>query len=148
MILYTDTSALVKRFIKEKGSDEINQLLATADIVGSSLLTQVEMVAAIGKASRMNWLDTNSADIAVQNFLSDWQFFTRLFITPPLIERSSRLAWELGLRGYDATHLATALLWKETLENEVVMVTYDKELWTAAIKTGLQIWPDDLISQF
>ena len=144
MILYTDSSALVKRFIKENVSDEVNQLLSDADIVGSSLLTQVEMVAEIGKASRMNWLDTNSAEIAVQNFLSEWQFFTRLFITPPLIERSSRLVWELGLRGYDATHLASALFWQESLDMEIVLATYDRELWIAAKKSSINIWPESL----
>lgn len=97
------------------------------------------MVAAIGKASRMNWLDTNSADITVQNFLSEWQFFTRLFITLPLIERSSRLAWELGLRGYDATHLTSALFWQESLDIEIVLATHDRELWMAAKRSGIKV---------
>ena len=148
MIIYIDTSALVKRFIEEPGTNEVNQLISLADIVGSSLLTQVEMLSAIGKASRMRWIDNAAAEVAMQDFLTQWEFFTRLYITPALIVRSARLAWELGLRGYDATHLATALHWQETLETDVILATYDKELWTAALKSGLKIWPDNLIAQF
>jgi len=47
-----------------------------------------------------------------------------------------------------ATHLATALNWQETLETVVLFTTYDKELWTAPLKSGLKIWPDNLIAQF
>lgn len=133
MIIYIDTSALVKRFIEEPGTNEVNQLISLADIVGSSLLTQVEMLSAIGKATRMRWIDNASAEVAMQDFLTQWEYFTRLYITPPLIARSARLAWELGLRGHDATHLATALNWQETLETDVILATYDKELWTAAL---------------
>lgn len=148
MIIYIDTSALVKRFVEETGTNEVNQLISSADIVGSSLLTQVEVLSAIGKASRMRWINKASAEIAMQDFLIQWEYFTRLYITPPLIARSARLAWELGLRGYDATHLASALNWQETLETNVILATYDKELWTAALKSGLKIWPDNLIAQF
>ena len=77
-----------------------------------------------------------------------WEYFTRLYVTPLLIERSARLAWDLGLRGYDATHLATALHWQEILESNVVLATYDKELWTAALKSGLKIWPENLLSKY
>ena len=31
----------------------------------------------------------------------------------PLAARAGTLAWEHGLRGYDAVHLATALFWRE-----------------------------------
>jgi predicted nucleic acid-binding protein len=54
MIIYIDISALVKRFIEEPGTNEVNQLISLADILGSSLLTQVEMLSAIGKATRID----------------------------------------------------------------------------------------------
>lgn len=144
MILYLDTSALVKRYILEKGSEEVNELISDSDLVGSSLITQVEMAAAIGKAVRMEWLDSISAEMAYRDFLAQWQFFTRLYISPALIDRSSHLAWDLGLRGYDATHLASVLTWQEVLDSEITMVTYDKELWQASRNSGVKIWPENL----
>lgn len=144
MILYLDTSALVKRFIVEKGSADVNALISVADLVGSSIISQVEMAAALGKALRMDWIDSTSAESAYQDFLGQWHFFTRLMVSPGLIERAAQLSWDFGLRGYDATHLASALFWQESLDMEIVLATYDRELWIAANKSSIKIWPEFL----
>ena len=52
MILYLDTSALVKRYVMESGSKEVNALIESANTVGSAMLTQVEMASALAKAVR------------------------------------------------------------------------------------------------
>lgn len=144
MILYLDTSALVKRFVLEEGSTDVNTLISTADLVGSSLITQVEMAAALGKAARMQWIDQLAAETAYRDFINQWQYFTRLLISQVLIERASLLSLQFGLRGYDATHLASAKFWQESLDEEILLATYDKELWTVAQMIGLHIWPDSL----
>jgi uncharacterized protein len=51
-----------------------------------------------------------------------------------LARRAGELAEDLGLRGYDAVHLATAL---ELGDEEAVLVTWDRDLAAAAEKTGL-----------
>jgi predicted nucleic acid-binding protein len=145
MILYLDTSALVKRYVLEPGSKDVNTLIEQADSVGSAMLTRVEMASALAKAVRMSWVDAQTADNAWQDFLSQWQSFTRLSVTPVLVERASRLAWQYGLRGYDATHFAAAMIWQETLEMPVMLATYDRELWSAAKKAGIATWPDGLV---
>ena len=144
MILYLDTSALVKRFVLEEGSTDVNTLISTADLVGSSLITQVEMAAALGKAARMQWIDQLAAETAYRDFINQWQYFTRLLISQVLIERASLLSLQFGLRGYDATHLASDKFWQESLDEEILLATYDKELWTVAQMIGLHIWPDSL----
>jgi predicted nucleic acid-binding protein len=144
MILYLDTSALVKRFVLEKGSTDVNKLISIADLVGSSLITQVEMAAALGKAARMHWIDQIAAETAYRDFINQWQYFTRLLISQVLIERAAQLSLEFGLRGYDATHLASTLFWQDSLDMEILLATYDKELWTVAQMIGLSVWPDSL----
>ena len=64
-----------------------------------------------------------------------------------MIERASHLAWENGLRGYDATHFAAALIWQEMLETLVTLATYDRELWLTAQKAGMTTWPEGLFSE-
>jgi len=141
MILYLDTSALIKRYVVEAGSNEVTAFIEQAEAVGSALLTRVEMAAALSKAVRMDWVEHGDAESAWHDFLAHWQSFTRLSVTPALVERAARLAWEYGLRGYDATHLAAALLWQETLEMPVTLATYDRELGLAGQKAGLTVWP-------
>jgi predicted nucleic acid-binding protein len=144
MILYLDTSALVKRFVLEKGSTDVNTLISTADLVGSSIISQVEMASALGKALRMEWIDSTSAQSAYRDFLGQWQYFTRLMVSPGLIDRAAQLSWDYGLRGYDATHMASALFWQDSLDMEIVLATYDRELWIAAKKSGIKNWPEYL----
>ena len=142
MILYLDTSALVKRYVRESGSEEVSTLIERAEIIGSSLLTQVEMASALSKAVRMKWVDADPAERAWRDFLTHWQSVARLSMTPVVAQRASRLAWEHGMRGYDAAHLAAALLWQESLESPVTLATFDRELWLAAQKEGMSVWPE------
>lgn len=144
MILYLDTSALVKRYVVEPGSKEVIALIEQADSVGSTMLTQVEMASALAKAVRMNWVKTENAEIAWQDFLSQWPSIARLSVTPGLVERAAHLAREYGLRGYDAIHFASALIWQEMLEMPVRLATFDRELWQTAKKAGMTVWPDSL----
>lgn len=146
MIVYIDTSALVKRYIQEANSGDVVTLLDQADLAGSILLTRVEMASAFSKAVRMKWLDLQTSEEAWQDFLVHWRSFSRLVVTQPLTDRASRLAWDYSLRAYDATHLAAALLWQETLETPVILATYDRELWQAGKKAGLSVWPEGLVA--
>ena len=47
-------------------------------------------------------------------------------------------------RGYDAVHLASALIWQECVGTEILLATFDLQLWEAAPKAGVKAWPDQL----
>jgi hypothetical protein len=49
------------------------------------------------------------------------------------------------LRGYDAIHLASALMWRESLGVDTLMATFDKQLWEAALSEGFTVWPEGLM---
>jgi len=42
---------------------------------------------------------------------------------------------------YDAVQLASALISKDSIGDEVTLATFDRELWHAAPRTGLRVWP-------
>ena len=144
MILYLDSSALVKRYVVESKSKEVIALIEQADTVGSTLLTRIEMASALTKAVRMNWVASDKAEIAWQDFLSDWESFVRIPVTSVLVERAARIAREYGLSGYDAIHFTTAILWQELLENPITLATFDRELWLVAKKVGVVVWPEGI----
>jgi len=144
VIVYLDTSALVKRFVQENKTQEVNQLIQQADIAGSSILAQVEMASALTKAVRLNWVPLRDAENAWQDFVLQWPDFVRTPVSNIIIERASQLAWKYGLRGYDALHLATALTWQESMETIVTLATFDRELWWAGKKAGIDPWPHNL----
>lgn len=65
-------------------------------------------------------------------------------VTEAVVAQADALAWEHGLRGYDAVHLASALLWQNGLSETVTLATFDKQLWAAAQLVGLEVWPEAL----
>ena len=142
-VVYLDTSALVKRYVAEAGSDEVRTLLRGAEIEGTAAVAQVEMAAALAKAVRMGALAQEEGLTALGAFLEDWPRLHRLRVTDLLLEMARNLAWREGLRGYDATHLAAALLWQEVLGVPVLMATFDVGLWRVAARY-LKVWPPDM----
>ena len=144
-IIYLDTSALIKRYIQEEGSDELAQWINAATLTGTATITYAEMSAALAKIERMGWVSSDEASLAWQDFLEDYPFLVSIEITQTVVVLAGDLAWEHGLRGYDAVHLAAALIWQEKIGKSVQMATFDKELWKIAKKVGLKCLPKDLI---
>jgi uncharacterized protein len=145
VILYLDASAAVKRYVAEQGSAEVRQTIATATVVGIVVLGRVEIVAALAKAVRMRALSAMEAEAARQVLRAEWPDYVRLRTTEALASRADDLAWQYGLRGYDAVHLAAALLWQDGLEESVTLATFDRQLWQAGRRSGLAMFPTDLV---
>jgi predicted nucleic acid-binding protein len=132
MILYLDASALVKRYIQEKASQDVNAWIEAADMIMTGLITRVEVAAAIARAGRMTLITPDETLAALRQFHSEWESFHRLPITENTMVRGDALAVEYNLRGFDATHLACALIWQETLGMPVTLASFDSQLIEAA----------------
>jgi predicted nucleic acid-binding protein len=144
MILYLDTSAHIKQYVKESGSELVAQMIGEAELVGCALIGQAEMIATMAKLVRMQLLTRRFALIKIEEIQSDWRRVVHLQITEATIARAGDLAWQHGLRGYDAVHLATALTWRQGLHLPITLATFDRQLWEAAKTEGLLLKPDDL----
>jgi predicted nucleic acid-binding protein len=144
VIAYLDASALVKRYVAEAGSMHVNALIAAASVVGTTAISHAEVSSALSKAVRMRLLSREEAASALQVFNTEWESLVRLQLTEVLISRAATLAWEHGLRAYDAIHLAGALFWQDMLGDPVTLASYDRQLWEAAKVTGLIAWPESL----
>lgn len=53
MYLYLDTSALVKRYIHELGSNVVHQIILKAETVAISVVGKVEMFSALSRTNRI-----------------------------------------------------------------------------------------------
>ena len=146
MISYLDASALVKRYVVERGSRETIALTAASEMTATSIVSRAEVGAAFAQAVRAGLVKDDVARNAQRRFAGDWPDLARVSITEALVERAERLAWEHALRGYDAVQLASALTWQESVGEEIVLATFDQQLWEAAKRLGLKAWPDQLPS--
>ncbi len=123
--MYLDASALVKRYVAERGSRETADLCAKADIVATSLVSRAEVAAALAKAVRVGIVEPDKGRKAQRAFASQWPDFAKVPVTEALVARAEALAWDSALRGYDAVQLASALTWQESVGAEVTLATFD-----------------------
>lgn len=144
MILYLDSSALVKRYVVESGSPEVNEIITEAEVVGTAIISRAEGAAAFAKAVRVGALTAEAASASLEVFRNEWLDLVRVQVTEMVVARADALAWNHKLRGYDAVHLAAALLWQEAMGASVTMATFDRHLWSAAKQEALLLYPADL----
>jgi predicted nucleic acid-binding protein len=141
VIAYLDASALVKRYVVERGSRETIALTAESEMIATSIVTRAEVAAAFARAVRTSLVTPDRARSAQRSFAGDWPDLVRVPVTEALVERAEALAWDHGLRGYDAVQLASALTWQESVGTEIVLATFDQQLWEAAPPAGVRAWP-------
>jgi predicted nucleic acid-binding protein len=146
VIAYLDASALVKRYLDERGSRDTIALTAESEMVATSIVSRAEVAAGLARAARAGLVAQDRAQRAQRAFARDWPDLVRVPVTEALVEHAETLAWDHALRGYDAVQLASALAWQESVGAEIVLATFDQQLWRATPKAGLKPWPDKLTS--
>jgi predicted nucleic acid-binding protein len=134
VILYYDTSALVKLMIAEQGSELARKLWSSSYAAASSILAYAEGRAALAAALRTGRLRRQDFEHSLETFEGMYEALLSIEIDEDLVRAAGRHATDLGLRGYDAVHLATAL---DLGDEEVVFVTWDEDLRRAASSVGL-----------
>lgn len=108
MILYLDTSALVKLYALEAGSPLVRQAVSHAQLVVCHLLTYAEARAAFARKHRMREISGREFTACKHELERTWPRFERLRADEVLIRHAGDLAERFGLRGYDSVHLAAA----------------------------------------
>jgi hypothetical protein len=145
MTHYFDSSAAVKIYLQETGSDWVETvcLQNSEGEIGISQIAGAEVVAAINRRHRTGDIDAATLGTALDAFESDFShFFVRIPVSLAIIRQAMRLLRQHPLRGYDAVQLATALEWADRLASfglaKPIFVGADNLLNQAAIQEGLQ----------
>ena len=141
MMLYLDTSALVKLYVDEPMSGELTTAVDEAEAVATSLLAYAESRAAFARARREARLSAQGYRHVVEAFVEDWTRYIAVQVTDRLVKDAGDLAAQRALRGYDALHLASALSLREQVSSLVVFLACDRELTVAAKREALLIHP-------
>lgn len=112
------------------------ELWSSAYPAASSILAYPEGRAALAAARRLDRLGKKAHQDALMAFEELFGELVGIGVDEGLAARAGEYAEDLGLRGYDAVHLATAL---ELGDEEVVLVTWDRDLGRAAERVGLGV---------
>ena len=142
MILYLDTSALLKKYFKENGSKDVISLWKDSNAIITSAVTYAETLASIYRKRRESRdIDAHIFRTVLESFQKDWKSFIRVDVNERLHEIINKLVAGHPLRGFDAIHLTSALLLHEKIEDNFIFACYDKRLIKAAIEEGLETRP-------
>lgn len=143
---FFDSSAAVKRYVREKGTNWVISLFRSPNQNSfyAARIILVEVISAFTRRLKEGSLSAQQADKAKIRFRRVFeQKFFKLEIDEQLIEKAANLAEKHALRGYDAVQLAAAI----TVNNarilvgasSVTFVSADDNLNAAAAIEGLQV---------
>ena len=141
MIVYADACVLVKWYVEEDCSAEVQAFIRTATEVGAAAITLAEVVAAISRKVHHGGFDSKLGQAAVTEALRGWKAIRSVTVSSGNVSEACKLTWKRGLRGYDAVHLASAIRLQRLARAPVTVATLDRELWAAAAAEGLAVWP-------
>jgi uncharacterized protein len=141
---FFDSSAAVKRFANEKGTNFVLGLMrpSAGNLIYAARITETEVCAALSRRRKGKILATNY----VKKAITRWQriFDRNIFqikLTDAVFREAFRLADVRALRGYDSIQLACALLTNQdrSMRNlpALIFVSADNELNKVAQAEGL-----------
>ncbi len=109
---FFDTSALVKRYITEIGSDWLRTLNdeQSGNRIILARITWIEMLSAFSRLRRESTLDETAFNIVLQAFEYDWDTQYQIIeFDKTIAEQAGELVKKYPLRAYDSVQLASAL---------------------------------------
>jgi len=141
MICYLDTSALVKLYVREEGSETVRELVDAAAVVATAKVAYAEARAALARGFREGLLEERDYRLVVAALQDDWARYLALELSDPLIWLAGELAEKHRLRGFDAVHLAAAVTLQARVKGRVAVACWDARLWDALRASDFNVVP-------
>jgi predicted nucleic acid-binding protein len=137
VILYLDTSALVKLLRVEQGSEAIWEATESALALASSTLARIEVHSAFARLLREGQ-SSEAIQTSLAEFEDLWSGMAQVQMDRA-VDAACGLCLKHPLRTLDAIHLASALLLREEGGLEVVFACADGRLREAATAEGFRL---------
>ncbi len=135
MKVVVDSSAWVKRYIEEPGSEALAEILGEASQLGLAIILIPEVISACNRLLREDRLSQEEYETIKDALMTDVNDALILQITPEVTAYAINLLEKNVLRSLDALHVACALAWQAEL-----FVTADKRQLRAATAAGLKTY--------
>ena len=139
MIVYLDTSSLVKLYVEEIDSEKINNIANKAAVISTSKIAYAEARSAFARKQKEGGFSTSVLRKVVESFNKDWESYFLIEITDGLIRFAGDIAEKYLLRGFDSIHLASAVNLKNKINSDIYFSSHDTRLNQAAEKEGINV---------
>jgi predicted nucleic acid-binding protein len=137
MIVYLDTSSLVKLYVEEIDSEKVKGIAGRAAAISTSKIAYAEARAAFARKQKEGGFSLTSLRKVVQDFNKDWESYFVVEITDGLIRFAGDIAEKYLLRGLDSIHLASAVHLRDRINSDIYFSSHDIKLNQSAEKEGI-----------
>ena len=137
MILFCDTSALLKLYIVESGSEALKARVVEVEAVAVCRVAWAEAHAALSRRAREVPGDAPVIEQAKAALAQDWPRFVVMEVDQALVERAGNYADTFALRGYDSIQLAAAFEAGRIAQSPICFACFDARLNKAADVLGM-----------
>jgi predicted nucleic acid-binding protein len=140
---YLDTSALVKLYVREPGTDEMTRLadVASGNTLAVLVLSRVEFRSAIRQRERLGDVPRDTADALIARLEAHLQNIYIVHpVTDSVVEEAVALLDRHPLRAYDAVLLAGCISLRARSSERPAFVCSDRMLLRAAENEGLTVF--------
>ncbi len=134
MKLFLDTSAFIKRYVDEPGSERVVELMSLASELGLSVLVLPESVSTLRRLVRENRIAEADYRFLKAAILTDLADADICDLTPTVMEHTVRSLEHSPLRSLDAVHVGSACVFRPDL-----FVSADARQVRAAEREGLTV---------
>ena len=137
MIVFLDTSALVKLYHEEDSSIEVEKVISDVDEIYLSGIAELEFRSTIWKKVRTKEIDEDIANSVIEAFEDDFDKYSWVAIDSESMHSSKNLLMQYGkngLRALDSIQLSSALVLKNS---DCQFITFDLKLRKLFQEEGL-----------
>jgi predicted nucleic acid-binding protein len=134
MLVFFDSSAFVKRYISEAGTEVVLNWCDQATEIGLSAIALPEIVSTFCRLHREGQIDATQYRQLKSLLLADIEDVAICDLTPAVLAQSINSLETNVLRGMDAIHIGSAV----TLGADV-FISSDKRQRAAAARAGLRV---------
>jgi len=146
-VFYLDTSAIVKRYRTEEGTEFIDTLFEKIEKskhrLATSFLSVLKFISALRRLLKAKEIIQETFTDSVARFAADLEnYFIISSVDDTTISKSISLIIKHAIKTADSIHLASVIELKEILKESkerLVFVVDDKELYTAGLNENLKV---------
>ena len=139
-MIYFDTSALIKLFVLEKGSEDAQRLSRDHVPVATATIAYTEMYSGFNRRKRERHLSARQYTSLSRRFEEHWTTYIRIEFTGEVLALGKVLLERYPLRAFDAIHLASAVSLQKGTQEPLQFAAADIRLLNAASAEHLTPW--------
>lgn len=137
MILFCDTSALVKLYVQEDGSELVMAQAEACEAVAVCRSAWVEIMSAFARRTREVPADAPALDRARRRLKADWPHCLTLELTHAVAGLAGEYAEAFALRAHDSVQLAAVMTLHRETTGDLRFACFDNRLTKAARVLGI-----------